>query len=434
MAVEPRQPEDRRRLKAFALACAEALLALGAVLVSFLFFMGILSLSFPEGSGLHNLLERPGELTNPRESHIDIRAPEDLGAPSFVAVLDDVQHKVKEKREDSVSWEPAHGGQPLGERHSVQTYEGSRATIAFDEGSRLVLGENSLVIVRRLEERRDVRQKRAAVVLLGGAVEGTLGPADGGQMELEVVTGAATSRIRRSGGRETEFRMVADGDRAATLQVFGGAAEFEAGGRKVQLSADSWVRLSADGTVTGPLALPGVPTLEAPASAARYTFREQPPEVRFAWDPVPGAESYDFEVARDAEFRDRVLERRVAEAELRHDNLAAGRYFWRVSGVQGGARGRPGLARTFELECDRDAPALVVEFPTGPVSEPTFVVRGSAEPGSQVYVAGRKTTLSEAGTFEERIDLAPGTSVLVVEAYDAAGNVTTRSSSVHARF
>ncbi len=56
-------------------------------------------------------------------------------------------------------------------------------------------------------------------------------------------------------------------------------------------------------------------------------------QVQFAWHPAAGAASYDFELARDAEFTRMIEQRPVEETSLTLDTPAPGIYYFRTRGI-----------------------------------------------------------------------------------------------------
>jgi hypothetical protein len=59
---------------------------------------------------------------------------------------------------------------------------------------------------------------------------------------------------------------------------------------------------------------------------------------------------------------------------------------------------------------------------------------GRTEPGARVSVGGHGIPVTAAGSFQHSLRLGPGSTVIVVEAMDQAGNVAYRSELVNANF
>ena len=182
---------------------AEALLALGLVLASFLLFMGILSLSFPQGTSLVDLM-RSAE-SSPAEDRTAAAGPgqeEDGrgGVGPTVAVLSRIRHDVKDRAADAIAWVPAREGMSLGDRHAVQTFDRSGATIAFGEGSELTLKENTLVILKGAETLTSRNRRLASLIVVDGELRGTLAAGPGAPVSLEIEAATRTASIRSNAG------------------------------------------------------------------------------------------------------------------------------------------------------------------------------------------------------------------------------------------
>jgi hypothetical protein len=124
----------------------------------------------------------------------------------------------------------------------------------------------------------------------------------------------------------------------------------------------------------------------------------------------------------------------VTAPELLHGNLEAGTYWWRVSSTLGWAESLSSAPRKLEVVEDRVAPELRVEFPASEIDAATVVLHGSTEKGATVFIGEVQVQTDEQGRFDYSLELQRGSSVVVVEALDAAGNTTYRSGVLNARY
>ena len=117
-----------------------------------------------------------------------------------------------------------------------------------------------------------------------------------------------------------------------------------------------------------------------PWSAARaFHMRPQPPatkppavgdrQVSFEWESLPG-QRFDFEMARDAAFADRVLEQRLNEPRISLPTPAPGRYFVRLRAIESdGFVGPYTTPQRFEItNCLRDAAGSCVRAADAPLT------------------------------------------------------------------
>jgi hypothetical protein len=175
---------------------SEMVLAVALVVVLALAFMGILMLSFPRGVGLSDFYtDFVGEqgVGRGRQWQRD-----GGGNAPFVAVLTEVQRKVRDRPASAIAWNEAYAGMRLEEQHTVQTLAHSGAAIRVGETGYLRLGERSLVVIKRDDEQRGLRRRRTSVVLLGGRVDGNIAARGGKSSRLNIVTVGGTAALRRS--------------------------------------------------------------------------------------------------------------------------------------------------------------------------------------------------------------------------------------------
>jgi hypothetical protein len=93
--------------------------------------------------------------------------------------------------------------------------------------------------------------------------------------------------------------------------------------------------------------------------------------VGFEWEALPG-QTFDFEVARDAEFKDRLVERRLAEPRISLPLPAPGRYHVRLRAREAdGFVGPYTTAQQFEvINCLRDGTGGCVRAADAPMTMP----------------------------------------------------------------
>lgn len=410
---------------------AEAAVAVFVVLICFLGFMAIVSVSLPRGTSLQELmLDRRWTGRDAGRSSVELDVPEPEIGTRPVAMLAGTRRLVKDKRSDGIAWRQSESGMVLGDRHSVQTYERAGATISFGARNLLQLGENSLIVVRDPKADRASTASRASMVFLEGQLDGRLG--DPALDELEVVTANGSTLLIPERAGNADFQVTVNPDATTTFSVYGGPAEVTSGGRTVALQPNQSVTVTGSMPPELPQALPGRPRPTAPATGAVYRYRSLPPRIRFRWSGEQ--EAYRLVIARDPELRDVVYDERVRADEFTHGNLDVGRYYWRVAGLAGWAEGPPSATRKLETIRDGEPPALHVSFPERPVHGESFVLRGTVEPGAEVFIGNRSVPTSGSGEFEYALDLRRGPNVVVVEAVDAAGNITYRSTLVDAKY
>ena len=421
----------RDRLRALFSRGAEALLAVVFVLVFFLVFMVILWWSFPKGVGLGSAI-RSMAPTAARSHEISVPGEHSRWVQT-VARLATVNRSVKNKLADSIVWSNANEGLELGAQDAVQTFSESGASIAFERDQKISLSENSLVVIRRLEQDPESGSRRASVVLLGGALEGSVGSGASGCSSVEVVAGKTATSIAPRGAGQTKFRIATSPDDTSSISILSGHADLRVGDRVVSVGAGQTVRVTAQGAVLGPRAIANAPVLVAPEDGAVVRSRVLPVDVVFSWKGDAANPGYRFQIARDPSFREPIFDRRVTDATAHCPDLPAGRFYWRVRASDGMADGQIAAPRSLEVAVDAEPPSLRVAFPEGALEHGVVPIRGTTEPGASVFIESDAVPVSADGSFEKDVVLRRGAQVVVVEAVDAAGNVAYASRTLVAR-
>lgn len=419
-----------RMFKETLISSTEMVLAVTLVLIFALFFMGILVVSFPEGTGLVDFYD---ELTGHgnRGSRLEWRSGDDDS--EFDAVLSQVRRRVRDRPANAVTWHDAHAGKRLGDHHTVQTLARSEALIAIGTTGELRLGERSLVVVKREDRDRGLRRRRSSVVLLGGRLQGRIDPGKGKDSRLDIVTSGGTSEIR-AGKEGADFSVTANADESSTVNVYSGVARLSTAGGKIKVGPNEAITFDPTGLLGKAVPIPDAPRAISPRDGIVRTFGPVAPRIRFHWAEQDGADAYRFVLARDRDLGDVVCARELNDTEFVHGDLPSGEYYWSVRSVFGHVESRPSSIRSLQLVEDLDPPALSVDLPEGTVAVEQLVVRGQAEPGSELFIENESVPLAADGGFEYALKLKRGLNMIVVEAVDAAGNSAYRSQYVTARF
>jgi hypothetical protein len=418
-----------RMLKETLISSTEMVLAVALVLIFALVFMGILVVSFPEGTGLVDFYDELAGQAG-RGSRLEWRRGFDDS--EFDAVLSRVQRRVRDRPANAITWHDAHVGKRLGDHHTIQTLARSEASITIGSKSELRLGERSLVVVKREEQPRGLRRQRSSVVLLGGRVQGRIEPGKGKDSRLDIVTTGGSSEIR-AGKDGAEFSVTTNDDESSTVNVYSGVARLLTADGKIKVGPNEAITFDATGLLGGAVPIPDAPRAVSPRDGIVRTFGPVAPRIRFHWAGQQGADAYRFVLARDRDLSDVLCARELSGTEFVHGDLPSGEYYWSVRSVFGHAESRASGVRRLRLVEDFDPPKLSVDLPESTVAE-ELVVRGMAEPGSELFIENESVPLAADGGFEYALKLKRGLNMIVVEAVDAAGNSAYRSQYVTARF
>lgn len=427
------------RLQRLMRRCVEIVATLFLVLIFFGLFTTLLFKIFPSGITLSQLVEqRKGTGGGGRKGDGErgaVVAVEGTQNEKAAATLSGTENVVKSKNASSLAWASAKNGMSLFDRDAVQTFTQSSARINFDSSNYLTLGSNSLVIIKRIEKDSNLNQRRTAMVIVEGELQGQIVSSGQNPLHLEIATPSAVARVLSGGGggSKTDFRISINPDHSSSIVVYKGQAEVTALGRTIRVNEDSGVTVKQGEAPKEAVRLSPAPALTVPSDRSIIPFREMTPRVRLAWAGKPG-EIFHFQLAQDAAFKTMIVDKRLAEPEFVHGNLRKGIYYWRVGRVEDGREGRSGETRQFEISQNLVPPSLQVTFPAGPVLEERFVLSGVSAPGAKVFVGGQPASIDASGAFSHEVPIRSGMNLVTVEAVDTAGNVTYRSHYVQGRF
>lgn len=432
-SVQTRRPVARllRALRGFAVGSSELLLALLLVGALATLLTVVLVLSFPEGTGLTNLYEEWADDRSPA-SNLRYRGLTDEDG-AFVAVLSQVQRRVRDRPATAISWHPAHSGMKLRAEHTVQTHARSTASIDFGGRGKLQLAERSLVVVKQPREQEGLDRNHASIVLLGGRVSGEVGHGAGRSPQIAIVTAGGHASIRADRGRSTAFSVALNPDESSTVSIYEGSVQIMTPDGPRRIGPYEALTYDAEGAIGPAVRVPDPPRIESPPPGTRTVFGRETPRVRFSWRSAADVSSHRLLLASDPQLGNVVYSGEIAGREWTHGALPAGDYYWTVSAISGLAESKPSAVHHFALEQDLTPPALAVEFPAE-VQGAVALLRGSADAGVQLYVADRPVTVGDDGSFECSVKLERGLNMIVVEAIDAAGNASYESSYLTARY
>ena len=426
-------------IKKLATRIIELVFAILLVLVFFLGLFKALNMFFPFGTSLQMMAADSygGSDTEDRRRFSMAQGRNDLDfskTGEWAAVLERIDNKVKSKRSDGIVWRRAKKGMDLFDRDAVQTQKKSSATIRFDDENYLVMAENSLVIIQRKEEDLLFREKRSFMVVVDGELKGNISGAGENSVYLEITTPGATTRIKAKDEKSAaEFKINVKKDRSSVVTVYAGTAEVEAQGEKVMVAANQSSRVFFNEVPEKPVELPAVVKLVSPIDSGNYVYQSLPPKIWFRWKKNKLAAGYHVMIAKDPLFAQVILNDNLKENYFVHGNLKKGNYYWRVSGQAEGGEGAFSRTRKISVVQDRIKPNLSVEMPPETVYSNEFLLKGKVEHSAHVFVDNKRISVNSTGDFTYGLQLESGINVIVVEAIDAAGNVSFKAKLVNCK-
>ncbi len=409
----------------------EAAAVAGMTLACFAIFILFLSLSFPGGHDLRELLR------SNRDAPVGLgamgmgRGAESTAtAGASIATLSVLHASVHSRTAGSIAWSSAPSGLGLRAGDGIQTGAAGTAVLNFEHGS-VRLENNSLVILGGGTDVGDLLARTPrALTIVRGELFARLDKSAPGEMTVTLPEGVARLRPTVQ-ARPAKFRISAGQDRSSAVTVFAGAMALQANGRVVNVGPGQFSRIAVDGAPSDPLPVPNAPVVLTPAPGARFAYLDLPPLVPFRWRAASGDGHFILRATGGPKFRNEIVSQATSDSFLLWGRFGPGVYEWRVSRVVNGVEGSPSAPRRLVIEQSGGPMALEVEPLPAHVARPSLEVRGRARPGATVYVMGQPARVRSDGTFDLRVDLPPGANVVLVEAVDAAGNSMYSSQVVY---
>jgi hypothetical protein len=277
----------------------------------------------------HELLAANPDITNPHfitpGSSIRIVPGQSINAKH--ATIQQVFRQV-EQMPFPRPWTPASVGGVLQERDGVRTFEKSSSELKFDNDSRMIVSEESVVFLREATPAPENVSRKAIEIRAGQADLDVKQGTNGVKNDIEFHIGDTKGATRPGPAGRGASRARRSGDGGSRIMVYDGEGEVTAGGKTVALPPGTGIAVAPDGRTSGPEKLMAAPKPISPNERQTFDFSNP----TFDWDPTPGATSYTVEVCRDpdcGQLVDRAAGIRMTRWTPRV--LPIGVMYWRVS-------------------------------------------------------------------------------------------------------
>src|SRR6202142_312119 len=237
--------------------------------------------------------------------------------------------KVQVKKANSVQWMNAEYQITLDKGDLIQTGPEGVARIAFADGTQYTVKGDTLVTVEENLVEHD-RASSVGVHISSGQVDLATGtwevPGSKAEVSFENAVASLQANTRAAVRSDPETKQ-------QEITVASGSAELNRGNEHMDIGQFERVAFPTGGQMTKSQVL-APPELVQPLNLQPITVTDPKRDsVHFAWNPVPTAKSYDFQVSTTAAFNHVVMDKKVPNENVDITGLDPGDYFWRVRAI-----------------------------------------------------------------------------------------------------
>lgn len=198
----------------------------------------------------------------------------------------------------------------------------SNATILFPDGSKVLIQEDSTVLMQDLKDFGDQSYSNTKIYLKSGRIQNKTNPQKQPGSRFEISTPSAIAAVRG-----TEFRISADNSGDSRTEVLTGGVSVSGSGSASDIDAGFGTITKPGKQPTAPVKLLMPPTLDE----AIGTVEIVPFPVTL--QTLPGAVSYRMQVSKSEEFDSLVSDSTSQTTKLLGPDLPNGTYYLRVRGI-----------------------------------------------------------------------------------------------------
>jgi hypothetical protein len=320
---------------------------------------------------------------------------------------------------------------------TVQTQANGRARIGMADGSTLLVKPNSTIIIKDNALGDDGKKTNVHVVVDSGQmyVRTELQP-DGTSNVVE------TPMTKNKMGQQTGVSFGVNPEGTEEIRVKSGVIETtNRAGDKTSIHEGEYVSVNNSGRLSAPQRLLDVPNPSEPHDLEKvFIGTNGSASISLKWlRPQSGAASYyRVEVATSPFFvaDGKVIERdQLVATEFGANDLRPGVYFWRVraTAATGQASDWSEPQKFIVTARGTGSHVSVSNLTAELLGGSIYLVRGNADPGTTIRVAGREAIVPTDGSFQIQITASGTTREIVVEAHDPQGNSSQYKVQLSAR-
>lgn len=253
--------------------------------------------------------------------YYDFRRQLDVDKGRVVGSLVELQKTAQRKYEAQVVWEdldrPEKKTIPLYNRDAIRTSELAMARIRLNDGTEILLGANSMIILNISEDSMNIDYA------YGSLQTRRTGKAEKAGTKILKIKTRDNKSISVVGG---DVKLTQATDKKISVSVNRGEAKVTgAGGEEQEVKKDQIAVLTEEKVEIRPLNLKPL----SPPDNKRLFIREKSTAVLFRWEKTEGAGPATLELAHNPTFNEGVI-RRESRNSRTNLSLAPGTYYWRI--------------------------------------------------------------------------------------------------------
>lgn len=334
------------------------------------------------------------------------------------AILSEKKGKVQSRKKDQTIWYDSEKNQELIEKEHIRTLSGASGEISFVDGSKLNLNENSLAVIEAMKQDLVKNTNTSSVVVLQGDIMAYLSSQSKKNQVNVSAPGVETDIRSRS------FRTSRDENNITKFANYDGEIDVKAAGALITIGKNEGTTVAPGQKPKEARKLLDPPGITVPGSKQKFYINRIP----LKWEPVPGAKSYQIQIAMVRSFSDRILDQKVSgRTEFSWQSEATGVFYVRVASIdQENFTGAFSGVVEFYIDKDVTPPFLLVNEPANNASvyQPLITVSGDAEYGAALLVNDDSVVIADNGQFRHQYQLTSGKNRLLIQAIDEAGNTS----------
>jgi hypothetical protein len=373
------------------------------------------------------------EATSSLARHIsDTIAPPESGVATISARqarFVNLDGKVQVKKVNSVTWASADYQLTLDKGDLVQTGPEGVARIAFADGTTYTVKGDTLVTVEENLVEHD-HASSVGVHITSGQVDLATGTWQVPGSKAEVSFENAVASLQAN----TRAAVRSDPDtKQQEITVTSGSAELNRGSEHMDIGQFEKVTFPTGGQITKSQVL-APPELVQPLNLQPITVTDPKRDpVHFAWNPVPTAKSYDFQVSTTAAFNHVVMDKKISTESVEITGLDPGDYFWRVRAID--ADNKTSDASDpfkFILVVHGKEQEMLLEVDSTELQGSVVEVIGRTEPGAALIINGEQVASIQAdGHFRHFLPaMTKGSHEIILTGQNRRGGTSTKRVEV----